>query len=160
MILDIIRGLDFRELFKLSGLLITRPLLIYPTYKATKETISICNQRFGSRHGKNNRANAFRHALWNYQICVESFKVLRSEEKSLNWCKKITDLHEELSPNKWLAREMDLHNNGIGRKLFRRNKSEFGIMIENIAKLSDQAKKISSVEEIKNYNEDLVFIKD
>ena len=36
----------------------------------------------------------------------------------ISWTKEITDWHEDFSPNKELARAMDLHNNFIGRELF------------------------------------------
>ena len=43
---------------------------------------------------------------------------ITSPEKALAWCKKITDLHEELFPNEPLQRHMDLHNNKIGINYF------------------------------------------
>lgn len=41
-----------------------------------------------------------------------------SPEKALAFCKRITDLHEELFPNKPLETKMDLHNNKIGMDYF------------------------------------------
>lgn len=43
---------------------------------------------------------------------------ISSPEKSLNWTKRITDLHEDLFPNEALQTKMDLHNNEIGRQYF------------------------------------------
>ena len=35
-------------------------------------------------------------------------------QKSIHWCKRVTDFHEELFPNEPLQTKMDLHNNAIG----------------------------------------------
>jgi hypothetical protein len=43
---------------------------------------------------------------------------ISSPEKSLYFCKRMTDLHEELFPNKPLETKMDLHNNKVGMNLF------------------------------------------
>lgn len=114
-----IQSLDFRQLFILSGVFISKPWYIIPTYRATRQTVKICNSHFGKLHHKNNKTNAFRHALWNFLIAKNCFKVSGSVEKAIRWSKRITDLHEDLSPNPELARKMDLHNNAVGRRIFK-----------------------------------------
>ena len=73
---------------------------------------------FGSRHHKSNKANAFRHALWNVLICQKTLKKTNNREKSVIWTKKVTDLYEKVTQNEFLDQLMDLHNNEIGRTLF------------------------------------------
>lgn len=46
------------------------------------------------------------------------FKREKDLDSIISWTKEITDWHEDFSPNKELARAMDLHNNFIGRELF------------------------------------------
>lgn len=36
----------------------------------------------------------------------------------MNYCRKMTNLHEELFPNNPLEKKMDLHNNEVGMRLF------------------------------------------
>jgi len=127
---ETIKRFKLRQLFVLSKTLLLNPVYILPTYSATKETLKICDEKFGNAHHKNNKANAFRHALWNFLIAEKCFRRNNSVEKSIFWTKKITDLHEELSPNKSLARTMDLHNNEVGRKLFQQKK--YLILMKNI----------------------------
>lgn len=46
------------------------------------------------------------------------FCKISSPQKSLIWCKKLTDFHEDLFPNKTLETMMDLHNNKVGMDYF------------------------------------------
>lgn len=117
-ILESFKNLRRKQLFSLGKVLILHPKFIIPTWSATRETIKICDNKFGKEHHKNSPANAFRHALWNFLICEKCYRISGSSEKALEWSKRITDLHEELSPNRTPERNMDLHNNRIGRKLF------------------------------------------
>ncbi len=153
------RQFSFKQLFRLSLLVLQKPFFINPTLKATRRTMSICNSLYANSHHKNGRANAFRHALWNILICQNVFKITQNEEKSLIWTQKITDLHEKLIPNEPLAELMDLHNNEIGRKHFSllKNNSEERI-ISFLKECAVKAKKISEIEEAKNYKNDLVYI--
>lgn len=153
-----IKSLNFRQFFKLAKTLILKPLLIVPTYKATKKTIETCNTLFGKKHHKNNSTNAFRHALWNFLICEKCFKVLNSIEKTSVWAEKITNLHELLSPNRELAKIMDLHNNRIGRELFEKNASNSMDIITLLKEMMGKAVQVRSIEEIEAAPNRLVFI--
>ena len=77
----------------------------------------------------------------------------------MSWSKKLTDLHERLSPNEELAKFMDLHNNKIGRELFfdTLEKAEEEVIVVLQQKMKE-AIKISQVSEIKAEKEKLVFI--
>ncbi len=158
---SLIRRFNFWQLFKIAGLAIQNPSFIFPTLKATKKTMLICDSLYGNAHNKNGKANAFRHALWNLLICQKTFMRSKNEEKSILWAKKVTDLHEKLAPNKTIEKAMDLHNNRLGRAYFRelKNVSEQEIIIflqENIRK----AKLIKDITETGNFYNDLVYLFD
>ncbi|GAB2762952.1 hypothetical protein GCM10010465_04980 [Actinomadura fibrosa] len=78
----------------------------------------------------------------------------------MTWSKKITDLHERLSPNERLAKAMDLHNNRIGRELFFNNsykKEEIESLLQKMAK---EAVQVRNLKEIEESREKLVFIEE
>ena len=153
-----IKGLNFWQFFKLAKVLISKPFFIVPTYKATRKTVNICNTHFGKKHHKNNSTNAFRHALWNFLICEKCYEASISVEKASQWAEKITSLHELLSPNRKLAKIMDLHNNRIGRELFEKHASNSVNIISLLKEMSENAVQVSSVEEIEIVQNRLVFI--
>ncbi|TSE08728.1 MULTISPECIES: DUF6973 domain-containing protein [Aquimarina] len=156
---NVIRGLSIRQIFRLARILILQPLLIYPTLKATRQTIKVCDLLYQKKHHKNGKANAFRHGLWNLLICQRTFRVTKSREKSIIWAKKITDLHEKLAPNDPLETAMDLHNNEIGRAIFYAmidNSEEE--MIAVLKENTKNAKKIIEIDSILDHKKDLVYL--
>ncbi len=149
------------EVFQLLKVSIRQPRFVIPTMKATRQSIKFCDELFGGDHHENNRTNAFRHAFWNYLICEQCYKVCNSVEKSMEWSKKITDLHEELAPNDERAKLMDLHNNQIGRELFKRYYSEENFdIIPVLTEEMQRAVKISKTEEISGQQGRMVYIED
>lgn len=148
-------------MLQLAFVVMRRPLLIRPTLRATKHTLKICDSLYGKAHHKNGKANAFRHALWNIEICQGSFGVTKNVGKSIYWAKKITDLHEKMAPNAKLETAMDLHNNEIGRMLFMsiadRNESN---VVDYIQKKVENAQLLTKVEDIENCKNELVYISD
>ncbi|HSI71046.1 MAG TPA: hypothetical protein VK941_12495 [Gillisia sp.] len=154
-----IASLDYKELLVLCGVFLKNPLYLLPTYKATNQTVALSDRLYGKLHHKDNRTNAFRHALWNYLICKHCLSVAGSPEKAMNWSKKITDLHERLSPNEELAKVMDLHNNRIGRELFFISRQEDEEeTISTLQQMTRDAVKVESLLEIDAEKEKLVFI--
>ncbi len=123
-ILQILRRIDFQSFRSLLGLCLRYPLLPYPTLMATKICLKIATQHFGKAHYQNTAANAFRHAYWNYLIAKRCTKWSKNEDKILFWTKAITDWHENAFKNRELAKLMDLHNNNIGRTVFRENSKQ------------------------------------
>lgn len=152
-----IKTLDLRQFLILSGVFISKPLFIIPTVKATKEAVKICDQLFQHRHHGHNRENAFRHALWNYLICFKCLKVSGSMERSKDWAKKISDLHEKLLPNEELEMFMDLHNNYIGLELCSTDTEEKNI-IPLLQDMMKEAVLINKIKEIENADGKLVYI--
>lgn len=116
---DFIRSLKWRQLYSLFLLCLGNLSKVWPTWKATKKSISLSSRYYGPAHRHNTAANAFRHAIWNYLVADACITDKTDIEEILLWTKKITHLHEELFPNPPLARAMDLHNNAVGRKIFR-----------------------------------------
>lgn len=86
---------------------------LYATFKA----FTIAKKHFPKTNSSDGIGNAFRHAFWTCLILMYCSKI-SSPEKSIKWCQKITDLHEELFPNEPLQKQMDLHNNKVGIDLF------------------------------------------
>ena len=154
-----IKKLSLSQLFKLSWVFLKKPLLALPVWRATQNTFVICNRLYGSTHHRSNKANAFRHALWNVLICQKAIKWFKNEQKSIIWTQKVTDLYEKMTQNEILDQAMDLHNNKIGRELFLNvsNKNESEI-IDFIAKKAQNACKLEKLEEIENCTNELVYI--
>lgn len=158
-ILSRIWELEFSKIWRLVWIGIKHPFLVLPTNLATKETMQICNKLYGDTHHGDNKANAFRHALWNILIAKRVLKFVKTTEKAISWTEKITSLHEILMPNPPLEREMDLHNNEMGRKLFLelQNSSKEKI-IKCLKKQTEKASQIRTTEDTKNLKEVLVYI--
>ena len=155
-----IASLRFSELVILIKVFLKHLIYIFPTYRATNKTIKTCNQLYGKLHHENNRTNAFRHALWNFLICAYCINAAKSLDEATNWSKMITDLHERLSPNEELAKAMDLHNNKIGRQLFRSNSEEKEKILPVLQKMMTEAVRVTSLKEIEEENYKLVFIEE
>lgn len=94
----------------------------------------ISTEHYERKHYLNGRANAFRHALWNYLIAKNCSEWSKNKGKVLEWTKNITDWHEFAFPNRKLARKMDLHNNEIGRRLFLKHEKESILDVINVLK--------------------------
>lgn len=153
-----IAALNFGELVVLCTVFSRYPLYLRPTYKATNQTVAISDRLYGKLHHEDNRTNAFRHALWNYLICKYSLPVAGTTEKAVSWSKKITDLHERLSPNEELAKVMDLHNNRIGRELFSNSFGRDEKIITVLQQMTKEAVQVKSVAEVEDEKKKLVFM--
>ena len=161
---ELLKTLKFKQLISLTKLFLFNPLMIYPTIKATINTIKITEKLYPGIHHANNSANAFRHALWNIFLVKEMMSWNKSLIKSMQWAKKISDWHEDFSPNLPLAREMDLHNNEVGRTIFKSLSSSENIsekiLISKLQDMVKQSKKITSLEELKKLKSNLVYLVD
>lgn len=158
-----IKSLNIKQLFLLVKTFSVNPQYFFPTHRATLKTVQICDRLFKKTHHKNNVTNAFRHALWNVLIAKKCFAKNNSVEKSAEWSKTITDLHEKMAPNDELEMTMDLHNNEMGRKLFAEKQMQLKDEDSIIAILKENmgtAVKVSSIEEIENTKNEFVYIED
>lgn len=116
-IFNTFRKLSFSQLLQLFSLLLRHPFFAVMTLVATLKTFQITEKKFPNAHHGDNKGNAFRHALWSCLILMYCCKI-SSPQKSLKWCKAITDMHEYLFVNEPLQRAMDIHNNKIGMDFF------------------------------------------
>lgn len=156
-----LKRISFPKLVGFGLLFLKRPLLILPTWKATKQTYNFCQKEYGNAQNRNGKANAFRHAYWNYKICKNSLKFTKNDQKSSNWTQKVVDYYEKVTKNEILDRAMDMHNNAIGRLLFLAN---FEVneqeMIKKLQNLAEKAVKVTQIEEIHQNQNKLVYISD
>ncbi|MEN2436320.1 hypothetical protein AAH994_12970 [Weeksellaceae bacterium A-14] len=106
-----------KKLFRLMKLVAPHPLFSVLSFYATVQAFQLARKYFPETNSTNGIGNAFRHALWCCLIMMYCCKI-SSAEKSLKWCRTMTDLHEELFPNEPLETSMDLHNNQVGMNLF------------------------------------------
>lgn len=156
-------SLKFSNLTRLLGLFCLHPIFLGLSFFATIKTISITKKYFPNDHFGDGVGNAFRHALWCCLIMMYCCKI-SSPKKSKKWCKKITDLHEELFPNTPLQRKMDLHNNSIGINLFmemlpyiHRQFFETSFFIEKLMVKVQTAKILTSIQQ--STENELVYLK-
>lgn len=109
--------MSFKKIMRLLSLVLPHPVFALLSFYATLKAYSIAQKKFPDTASTNGIGNSFRRALWCCFILMYCSKV-SSPEKALDFCRRITDLHEELFPNKPLETKMDLHNNKIGMDYF------------------------------------------
>ena len=143
--------------------LISKPLLLLPTIWATIESVLFSELNFEESHSGRGIPNAFRHAAWNLLI-AKNCSIFTSNRKAIVWAKYITDLHEECFPNEDFDREMDLHNNEVGREFYKEmmnrkitNKKE---MISALMEKTQTAIGLTEIHEIQKAKGELVFFKE
>jgi hypothetical protein len=152
---DLIRSLRWRHLRLLISICLSKPLWVWPSWNATQKSLKLASKYYGPSHRQNTAANAFRHALWNYLIADACTKKGGDTETALFWTKKITELHEELYPNKAVERQMDLHNNAVGRRLFRQyGRNEQFDLLGELKNRTDRSIKIDRLEDLAEVTED------
>lgn len=139
--------------------LLSKPAFFLPTIWATIESVLFSELNFQEPHGGRGIANAFRHAAWNLLI-ARNCSAFTTTEQSIDWAKTITDFHEECFPNEEFDREMDLHNNRIGRDFYRSIAHQKLSKLEMITQLMDKSKSAigtQNLEEIKKKPQELIF---
>lgn len=134
-------------------------LYTYASFKAYAKA----KELYPETNSNNGKGNAFRHSYWCCLIMMYFCKV-SSPEKSLKWCEKLTNMHEDLFPNKPLETKMDLHNNRVGMDYFmslipgvHRQFFESSFFIEELQKRTENAVLIKSVDEEVDENQ-LIYL--
>lgn len=157
-----LRSLTFEKIGKLIRLFLRHPLFTLISFYATVKTFNIAKREYPKTNSNDGEGNAFRHALWCCLIMMYCCKI-SSPEKSLNFCKKMTNLHEELFPNKPLEKKMDLNNNKFGMNFFmellpgiHRQFFETSFFIENLKEKTKNAKVLKNLDD--NFDESLVYL--
>lgn len=156
-----IRKIDWPHLMGFGLLLLKRPFLIYPIYKATKRTLAVATKLYGNEHFKSGPANAFRHAFWNVSICTVIYKRKGDAAGAAHYCEDIVNYYEKSTKNLPMDHSMDYHNNQIGRKVFLdnldENEEKFIEILQNMAK---NAKKLIEMKDFAKYQDSLVFVQE
>ncbi len=134
-------------------------LYTYASFRAFAKA----KELYPETNSNNGKGNAFRHSYWCCLIMMYFCKV-SSPEKSLKWCEKLTNMHEDLFPNKPLETKMDLHNNRVGMDYFmslipgvHRQFFESSFFIEELQKRTENAVLIKSVDEEVDENQ-LIYL--
>ena len=156
---NIIKRVRFRQLKSVLVFLFKHPIFMVSTIIATFDVVRVSQKEFPNTHGFHNKANAFRHALWNIFIAKQCALFSRKSHEVISWTKEFTDWHEDFLPNEELPRIMDLHNNYIGREFFLKtpkstHKQWVILMKEQLHKVVQ----IVSVEDVVNYPSQLVYL--
>ncbi len=162
IIFNTLRTLSLKKIIKLLSLVLPHPLFAILSFYATIKSFTLAQKHFPKTNSNDGIGNAFRHALWCCLIMMYCCKI-SSPEKSLKWCKKMTDLHEELFPNEPLQTQMDLHNNKVGMNLFmellpgiHRQFFETGFFIDVLLKKTKTAAVLRHPDE--NHGKELVYL--
>ncbi|MDT0552351.1 DUF6973 domain-containing protein [Urechidicola vernalis] len=157
----VLKQIKAKQLFGFFRFFIRHPLFAMATFFATVKTYKIAEKEFPKIHGKHNKANAFRHAIWNALIAKSCSRYSNNIEKILNWTKDVTDWHEELFVNDPLSRAMDIHNNEIGRSFFYINNEDSRDFIHrHLFELQKTSVKVSTIKEITCTTNELVYLED
>ena len=102
------------------------PALAEPMKKAKEKAEELTSLNYPNISAYQNKADAFRHAIWNVLIC----KYIGESKNEISDCIKraddLTTKHEtgaskpdKMTNDEWeLDKQMDLHNNAQGRKYF------------------------------------------
>lgn len=164
IILRTLQSLSLKKIIRLLSLVIPHPLFSILAFYATIQAFAIAQQKYPKTASKNGKGNAFRHSLWCSFIMLYCCKI-SSPKKSLDFCKKATDLHEELFPNKPLETKMDLHNNKIGMDYFmellpgiHRQFFEKSFLIDGLQKKTKEAKVLKTIND--QFDGFLIYIED
>ncbi len=162
IIFNTLSTLSLKKIIKLLSLVLPHPLFAILSFYATIKSFTLAQKHFPKTNSNDGIGNAFRHALWCCLIMMYCCKI-SSPEKSLKWCKKMTDLHEELFPNEPLQTQMDLHNNKVGMDLFmellpgiHRQFFETGFFIDVLLKKTKTAAVLRHPDE--NHGKELVYL--
>ena len=88
---------------------------IISMYYSNKYAKQYSAEEYGST--TNNKGDAYKHILWN-SFLAHYYWTVSSKSPRLRFAEAITYAYEDCSPNLDDEREMDYHNNYIGRKLW------------------------------------------
>ena len=163
ILINTLRTLSLSKILRILILCVPHPLLTLLSFFATVKSFVLAQKYFPKTNSKSGIGNAFRHALWTCLIMMYCCKVT-SPQKALRFCKRLTDLHEELFPNAPLDKMMDLHNNQVGMDLFmemlpgiHRQFFETFFFIEKLFEKTKTARILTDADG--DYGNDLIYLK-
>lgn len=156
-----LKGMQTGPLIRLLLLLAFHPFRIRPTMRSSKQTMALCDELYGNTHHRTNKANAFRHAYWNYKMAQNCHKTIKNPKKAAKWAQKVTNLYENVSVNDPLERAMDLHNNKIGISVFLLNlEQKEAKIVDKLTFLTQNALKLDDLALLVEFPEKLVYLTD
>ena len=162
--INTLKTLSFAKIVKLLKLTVPHPLFSLLGFYANVNSFAIAQKYFPETTYNNGIGNAFRHALWTCLIRMYCCKI-SSPKKSLEFCKRMTDLHEELFPNEPLEKKMDLHNNKVGMDLFmemlkgiHRQFFETNFFVDQLFEKTKTAKVLKNLND--EFGNELVYLKE
>lgn len=163
-ILRTLTSLSGPKLYKVIRIIAPHPLFAILTFQATIKSFALSQKHFPKTHSSNGKGNAFRHALWCCMILAYCSKI-SSPKKAKKWTQRITDMHEEMFPNKPLETKMDLHNNKVGIDLFmkmlpgiHRQFFEPNFFVVELKELLKTAKPLKNLED--SFPNELVYLEE
>ena len=158
-----LRKLTLGKFLRLCAMFLPHPLFGILSFLATVKAFALAKKYFPETHSKSGIGNAFRHALWTSLIMSYCCKI-SSPKKAMDWCIKLTTMHEDLFPNNPLERKMDIHNNEVGMRLFQsmlpgihRQFFETSFFLDVLFEKTKTAKILSDINT--DYGDDLVYLK-
>ncbi len=89
-------------------------------YQASTEAQSISTAQYPNLSGTDTKRDAFRHIIWSALLCRYYYTV-SSKAPKLRFAKAVGDANEICGENDDDGKEMDYHNNYMGRELYNAN---------------------------------------
>lgn len=164
ILLNTVRSLTFGKMLKLLQITLPNPVFSLLAFYATVKSFVLAQKYFPQTNSNDGIGNAYRHALWCCLIMMYCCKV-SSPEKSLKFCRRITEMHEELFPNEPLQKKMDLHNNEVGMAFFmkllqgiHRQFFETNFFVDQLFQKTKTAKILRSLDE--DHGNELVYLEE
>jgi hypothetical protein len=90
-------------------------LAVYSLYVSQADATTFAEQEYGTT--SDNKGDAYKHLMWS-SLLAHNYFTVSSKSTRLRFSEAISYAYEDCSINKADAREMDYHNNYIGRKLW------------------------------------------
>lgn len=123
--------------------------------------MQISDERYGKAHFYSGKANAFRHALWNYFLCKKVNAILKDPVGSVSFTERLVNYYEKVTQNDMMDRTMDLHNNQFGRDIFLTHLSENDQkLIDFIQMKANNAQKVTHLDHFREFTDQLVYLHD
>ena len=86
---------------------------------ASEDAERIADENFPGMDPDDTRRDAMRHIMWNVLLAKYYVTLSSARSTRIDFAKRVTDAHEDCSTtNSVAAKEMDLHNNAIGRYVY------------------------------------------
>jgi len=85
---------------------------------AGEDATNIANNHFPNMSTTDTRNDAMRHIMWNVLLAKYYFTLSSARSTRTDFAKRVTDANEECGSNPIDTKEMDYHNNTIGRDVY------------------------------------------